>query len=165
MVVVEAYFHYGVPNSKRKPVKISFAPDPVSGNLCISLKLQIRAVVWKRGAHQPGGPPLRTTTAHPFRSSPPGMSGVSLNTSDCFFIALFKVFLPSTDSATAVTVHGPRHTCPVRLRRRGRFTLSCPLVMLFLDPLFPDPPFLRVVFFLHYSINVIAFVIVNCRRR
>ena len=39
----------------------------------ISLKLRIRAVVWKRGAHQPGGPPLRTTTAPPFRSSPPGM--------------------------------------------------------------------------------------------
>ena len=39
----------------------------------ISLKLQIRAVVWRRGAHQPGGPPPRTTTAPPFRSSPPGM--------------------------------------------------------------------------------------------
>ena len=39
----------------------------------ISLKLRIRAVVWKRGAHQPGGPPLRTTAAHHFRSSPPGM--------------------------------------------------------------------------------------------
>ena len=39
----------------------------------ISLKLRIRAVVWKRGAHQPGGPPLRTTTVHHFRSSPPGM--------------------------------------------------------------------------------------------
>ena len=39
----------------------------------ISLKLRIRAVVWKRGAHQPGGPPLRTTAARHFRSSPPGM--------------------------------------------------------------------------------------------
>ena len=51
----------------------SLAVDPVSGILCISLKLQIRAVVWKRGAHQPGGPPLRTTTAPHLRSSPPGM--------------------------------------------------------------------------------------------
>ena len=44
-----------------------------SGSLSISLKLRIRAVVWKRGAHQPGGPPLRTTAAHHFRTSPPGM--------------------------------------------------------------------------------------------
>ena len=39
----------------------------------ISSQLRVRAVVWKRGALQPGGPPLRATTAlHP-RSSPPGM--------------------------------------------------------------------------------------------
>ena len=39
----------------------------------ISSMLRVRAVVWKRGALQPGGPPLRATTAlHP-RSSPPGM--------------------------------------------------------------------------------------------
>ena len=39
----------------------------------ISSLLRVRAVVWKRGALQPGGPPLRATTAlHP-RSSPPGM--------------------------------------------------------------------------------------------
>ena len=50
----------------------SLAADPVSGILCISLKLQIRAVVWKNGAHQPGGPPLRTTTAHHFRQQSAG---------------------------------------------------------------------------------------------
>ena len=39
----------------------------------ISSQLRVRAVAWKRGALQPGGPPLRATTAlHP-RSSPPGM--------------------------------------------------------------------------------------------
>ena len=39
----------------------------------ISSQLRVRAVLWKRGALQPGGPPLRATTAlHP-RSSPPGM--------------------------------------------------------------------------------------------
>ena len=42
-------------------------------SLSISSKLRVRAIVWKRGAHQPGGPSLRATTAlHP-RSSPPGM--------------------------------------------------------------------------------------------
>ena len=45
-------------------------------SLSISSKLRVRAVVWKRGAHQPGGPPLRATTARHPRSSPPGMSGV-----------------------------------------------------------------------------------------
>ena len=48
------------------------ASSPVS-SLSISLKLRIQIVVWNMGAHQPGGPHIRTTTTCPFRSSPPGM--------------------------------------------------------------------------------------------
>ena len=44
-----------------------------SSSLSISLKLRIHVVVWNMGAHQPGGPHIRTTTTCPFRSSPPGM--------------------------------------------------------------------------------------------
>ena len=54
----------------------------------ISLKLRIRAVVWKMGAHQPGGPPLRTTTAPPFRSSPPGMDA---GRQDAWAFGVFRV--------------------------------------------------------------------------
>ena len=49
----------------------------------ISLKLRIRAVVWKKGAHQPGGPPLRTTAARHFRSSPPGMDAEARSVGFC----------------------------------------------------------------------------------
>ena len=52
----------------------------------ISLKLRIRAVVWKRGAHQPGGPPLRTTAARHFRSSPPGMDAEARSVGLCNFL-------------------------------------------------------------------------------
>ena len=62
----------------------------------ISLKLRIRAVVWKRGAHQPGGPPLRTTAAHPFRSSPPGMDADAGCVSPCVASG------PETDVITRV---------------------------------------------------------------
>jgi len=54
------------PNAFRTP-SFCFALD-------ISLKLRIQVVVWNMGAHQPGGPHIRTTTTCPFRSSPPGMS-------------------------------------------------------------------------------------------
>ena len=54
------------------PTAVSIALS-VPHSISISSMLRVRAVVWKRGALQPGGPPLRATTAlHP-RSSPPGM--------------------------------------------------------------------------------------------
>ena len=54
------------------PTAVSIALS-VAHSTSISSLLRVRAVVWKRGALQPGGPPLRATTAlHP-RSSPPGM--------------------------------------------------------------------------------------------
>ena len=54
------------------PTAVSIALS-VPRSTSISSLLRVRAVVWKRGALQPGGPPLRATTAlHP-RSSPPGM--------------------------------------------------------------------------------------------
>ena len=44
-------------------VSIAFS---VAHSISISSLLRVRAVVWKRGALQPGGPPLRATTAlHP----------------------------------------------------------------------------------------------------
>ena len=76
----------------------SLAADHVSGILCISLKLQIRAVVWKRGAHQPGGPPLRTTAARHFRSSPPGMDANARGVSLCNILGPHKCASNGTEA-------------------------------------------------------------------
>ena len=47
------------------PTAVSIALS-VLHSISISSMLRVRAVVWKRGALQPGGPPLRATTAlHP----------------------------------------------------------------------------------------------------
>ena len=47
------------------PTAVSIALS-VPHSISISSMLRVRAVVWKRGALQPGGPPLRATTAlHP----------------------------------------------------------------------------------------------------
>ena len=47
------------------PTAVSIALS-VPHSTSISSLLRVRAVVWKRGALQPGGPPLRATTAlHP----------------------------------------------------------------------------------------------------
>ena len=62
----------------------------------IPSKLATRAVVWQRSAHQPGGPPLRTTTAHPFASSPPGMSGI-LYTAPTHCLLILRIAAPIDD--------------------------------------------------------------------
>ena len=42
-------------------------------SLSISPKPRIGAVAWKKGAHQPGKPPIRATTTPHLRCGPPGM--------------------------------------------------------------------------------------------
>ena len=79
------------------PTAVSIALS-VAHSTSISLLLRVRAVVWKRGALQPGGPPLRATTAlHP-RSSPPGIDiegkGV-WKTGNSFMPSYIHSFIPS----------------------------------------------------------------------